>query len=149
MQQVNRRFRSQNFRGTDFSLFRELVDRFLREIILRGKGYLEGQRILKNWLLLIGNFLKAQEWSLSVCKILSRVQQKGKSGSYRAALNKSTISSSQSTTIALYSAFVTAYLEHCVQFETHPWKSDTAKLMTTKMAVRGMEDKRLIWQVLV
>lgn len=61
MQQVNRRFRSQNFRGTDFSLFRELVDRILREIILRGKGYLEGQRILKNWLLLIGNFLKAQE----------------------------------------------------------------------------------------
>lgn len=142
MQQVSRTFKSQNFRETDFSLFRELVGRILREVILRGKGHLEGQRVLKNWLFLTGNFPKAQEWSLSVCKFLSKVQQKGKSSSYRAALNKSTISSSESTLIALYSALVTTYLEHCVQFETRQWKTDTVKLMTTKMVVKGMEDKK-------
>ena len=61
MQQVSRTFKSQNFRETDFSLLRELVGRILREVILRGKGHLEGQRVLKNWLFLTGNFPKAQE----------------------------------------------------------------------------------------
>ena len=41
---MSRRLKTQNFRRTDFSLFRELVGRIPREAALKDKGCLEGQR---------------------------------------------------------------------------------------------------------
>lgn len=55
-----------DFPRADFGLFRDLLGRIPYETALKGKGAQE------NWLIIKGNFLRAQEWSITVSRKLSR-----------------------------------------------------------------------------
>lgn len=63
---TNSRITTLNFPRADFGLFRDLLGRIPCETALEGKGAQE------NWLIIKDNFLKAQEWSMTVCKQSSR-----------------------------------------------------------------------------
>jgi len=67
---INSRITTLDFPRTDFGLFRDLHGRIPRETTLEGKG------AQQNWLIIKDNFLRAQEWSIVVCRKLSRHGQR-------------------------------------------------------------------------
>lgn len=63
---TNSKITTLDFPRADFGLFRDLLGRIPCETALEGKGAQE------NWLIIKDDILRAQEWSITVCRKMSR-----------------------------------------------------------------------------